>query len=769
MTSKHKSGRRNFTEAGSTTVFAITLCAVAAIPLTFSTHVHRYYSIPKFSLLLIVSGALLPLVTYLCCVDAKNRPILLKSRLKRLSIAFAYVGAIALSTLLGIIPRASLFGSFENRMGFITYLCFFVCAVGLVLGLDGKESRLRVTAITISSTSLLVSTYALAQFFGFEPFISPELYTFNSTYDPIVRVASSLGHADYLGNFLLYTTPLNFALTFGLCGPIRWLPLASASMSLCAIVVSGTRGAWLGIIVGLVCLVVLSLKGRVVKPGDIQGSKAVALAVILVVIITVTTYAITSADGFQSVIARGKQTLAEGLSGAGRTLLWRDGISMVPHYAVPGCGPEAFRLAFLPYRSEDLSKLAPQVINESSHNSYLDMIISFGIFGLITFVALIVLTTMTFLRAFRKAQQAPLRLLIAGFLSSFVAVLTHNIFIFDQITTGLYFFLFIGLAQCCYEVCRERPNSDDAKQTKSPPPISVLAKAVVVLTLIFSLAGTMYALTSWQDDVAIRQMHGAARSGSIESLVSIGKDLTMSPRLTGDFDLQFANALALALRRLQSISPTEARNPSYQTLRKQVLDLAIQHAERGVKNSLMPTSGYMLLGTLALTQGDNERLRKASHEASKVDPNFFGSHWLLAEAHLADGDREEAIREGQIALSLNPSSQESNSVLERSGGINREQATPADLLADGRELMRKGKLLKASHIIMKAIRRSNGHCYDCHLALAEIYEQAGKLNEAVAELQAAIDGVPLNPENENIRRRIDDLRARNTARADRVQ
>ena len=62
--------------------------------------------------------------------------------------------------------------------------------------------------------------------------------------------------------------------------------------------------------------------------------------------------------------------------------------------------------------------------------------------------------------------------------------------------------------------------------------------------------------------------------------------------------------------------------------------------------------------------------------------------------------------------------------------------------------------------ILRAIRRSSGPCFDCHIALADVYEQTDNLTEAIGELEAAVKDDPVNPEGKRVRERIDDIRAR---------
>jgi hypothetical protein len=64
---------------------------------------------------------------------------------------------------------------------------------------------------------------------------------------------------------------------------------------------------------------------------------------------------------------------------------------------------------------------------------------------------------------------------------------------------------------------------------------------------------------------------------------------------------------------------------------------------------------------------------------------------------------------------------------------------------------------------LRAIRRSGQPCFDCHVALADLYEQAGQFDEAATELQRAIGDSPVNPQSEQVRKRISDLRAKSGA------
>src|SRR5205085_5828895 len=193
----------------------------------------------------------------------------------------------------------------------------------------------------------------------------------------IVRVISTLGHADYLGNFLLYTTPVSAALALSHQGRARLLALVAMLLSGLVIIFSGTRGAMLGLLVAALTFLLIVLRGKRSLAWRSRQTRRSAAVAALVVVAAIALIAANPAS--RQIVTRARAAIAEGASGAGRTLLWRDTLPMLPAYGLAGCGPEGFRKAFLPYKSKQLAQLAPQTNNENPHNAYLDAAISFGL------------------------------------------------------------------------------------------------------------------------------------------------------------------------------------------------------------------------------------------------------------------------------------------------------------------------------------------------------------------------------------------------------
>src|SRR5262249_53419037 len=167
--------------------------------------------------------------------------------------------------------------------------------------------------------------------------------------------------------------------------------------------------------------------------------------------------------------------------------------------------------------------------------------------------------------------------------------------------------------------------------------------------------------------------------------------------------------------------------------RKEAIELAIAHAEIAVRHSLSPVAEYTLIAYLANIGGNYELVKDGAVKATQADKNYFAGHWLLAEALLAAGDRDGAIREAQVARTLHPKAPGPISVLARAlGSLGDDSVQVDDLIELGRALTEQGLNENAEVILKRAIVQA-GPCSSCHKQLALLYEAENRVEEATAE------------------------------------
>jgi O-antigen ligase/tetratricopeptide (TPR) repeat protein len=748
-------------------VFWLTISLLVLIPLAFNTGVHRIYAIPKLALLLVGASALVPLIAFSALNAAyhKSRSArLFKSRHVIITALFMLV--VLTSTILSSDPVASLFGHFYNQMGLITRLCFFVCFIGLIDGIDLNQTRLATALWAVTFAGLWVSAYAVAQFFGYDPFLPSVLYTTDSPAGTVVRVIGTLGHADYLGNFLLYTTPVSAGLAIAAGGRARALALLATALSTVAIVSSGTRGAWVGLVSAIVVFATLNLRagaGHSLRARRRQVVRAATLAFLAILVLSL---AMSLSPASRSIVARARLSFSEGFTGAGRTSLWRDSIKMVPAFALTGSGPDNFRKAFLPYKSKELGRIAP-INSESSHNSYLDAAISFGVPGFLLYVAVIVSTFRLLLRARRRTTSHRMRIIITGIISSLAGVAVHNFFIFDQIPTGLYFFAFAALAQVVSNIVDSQViDASEASSPKigTPVPVSVGSKAIsevvtVVAGCMLVIVAVWYSVSLVQADAAINRAMMSADAGDLNQVMRNGARAADGPEITGEYNFLFARALVLCADRLDTRSNVQrAEVGGLIAARDRAIELAAARAQKSLAHTQTPDLNYLLLAYLALVKDDVVKLRAYADEAARWDPNHFRTRWMLAEAYLASGDRNRAAQEAEIALDLDPTSSEAKSVLARARGETESLETKIEgIIAQARRRAEAGKLDQARRVLDRALKLSNGPCPECHRALALVYESGNQYQNAITEWQIFMTEAPDRASAEQIASRIEAL------------
>ena len=124
--------------------------------------------------------------------------------------------------------------------------------------LVGHPSNVRLLLRAVAIAVLLESSYGIAQYFGFDPFLPNSAYQDGEGVYTIVRPPGTLGHANYLGAWLAMAAFCSLALR-SLETSRLWRTLAGSAsvLSAVAILLSGTRAALLAILAGAVLLFLL--------------------------------------------------------------------------------------------------------------------------------------------------------------------------------------------------------------------------------------------------------------------------------------------------------------------------------------------------------------------------------------------------------------------------------------------------------------------------------------------------------------------------------
>jgi O-antigen ligase len=529
-------------------------------------------------------------------------------------LAAAQLISLLLSTFFSSHPALAWNGGNWRRFGLVSQCA--VITIGFLIAASCSESGLRVLLRAAAAAGTAAALYGILQYFGADPLLPSASYHIGEGVAAIVRPPSTLGHADYFAGYLLYVVFFGMALVATEAKP-PWKALgaAAAVAGSVAIVLSGTRGALLGLAAGAGSLWIWNRPRFTRRHGAIAaGLCAVALAFYF------------SPAGLK-LRARSQWALDD-LRGGARLWLWRDSLRMTSRRWLIGFGPETFPLEFPRYQSAELARAYPEFYHESPHNIFLDALVSQGIPGLGILAGFVALAWFAARRAVAHRQRG------APYLASALAAgLTAGLFVCFTLPGALYFFatvaMLVGLAI---------PETAAAADSRLALGWRIPALALALMAVVMFLYFTIRLTTA---DLALERAKRDLDAGRIEdSLADYTRSQRWRPAGSSD-DLYFSRAFAAASR--------TAQNPALALLAWQQ---AFTAARRAAETSEERQNAWYNLAAFYATQNDAADMEASLRHSVEASPNWFKSHWALAQMLQLSGRPTEALAEAVRAADL---------------------------------------------------------------------------------------------------------------------
>ncbi len=400
--------------------------AAFAMPLAFLPNVVDEFILPKLLLLRVVLVALtiLLLLRWFLqgAVTWRRTPLDLP--------LIAFIGAAALSTVFAINRNLAIFGSYSRWEGLLTIVSYALLFWLAVQTLSGRSDTRGLTWSLLASGYCVGAVAILQSGFG--------LLGGGSFQDAsgVIRASVTLGHPDFAGIFLAMLLPVAVAKV------VSQRPLVTRVLSAnivvviaLGLVVTFTRAAWAGAIVGVIVVLALRRGKFHVLPLAI-GAAALVGVLALSLAIVGTSPSAGRGDFAHAILGRvASSTVANSGSVASRLNTWRDLPAVIAGRPILGWGPDTFGLVYPLYQSS----YRGGEFFDKPHQETLSVAAAEGIVGLTAYLWMLI----AFARAFwRGRYMAGAVALFGGWVAYMVAIQ----FDFSWIPTAIPFWLLTACA-----------------------------------------------------------------------------------------------------------------------------------------------------------------------------------------------------------------------------------------------------------------------------------------------------------------------------------
>ncbi len=458
-----------------------------------------------------------------------------------------------------------------------------------------------------------VGLYGIAQYFGWDPLQDARGYHVGEGIWAIVRPPSTLGHADYSANWLLFAVFGSVALA-GLEVKAWWKRFAwmAAAVAVVAIVFSGTRAAMLGLVIGGVVWLVGQRRRR-----GLRGRSVVPAAVVVAALAA----GFYASPAGEKMRARVHWALTEPAGGA-RFLLWRDTLRMAASHLPVGYGPETFISTFALHVSPDLARAYPDFYHESPHNIFLDALVAQGLPGPLLLLAL---AASGVAAVWRVRGGAAAGALCAGL----IAMTISEQFTSFTMPTALAYYVTIAMLVSLSVTTPVAAALRDRQWMRWAVAIPCAA--------ILAFFGWRLAMAETALAATRTELHDNRLSEAADDYAEYER--WRWPGTSSDL---------WHSRRLAQIAASNAQP----IIRAQAFQQAGAAALRAVETSDAVFNAYYNLSAFYARENDFARTEQSLRSAIRYAPNWYKTHWMLAQVLQAGGRLKEAEQEASTAVSL---------------------------------------------------------------------------------------------------------------------
>ena len=512
----------------------------------------------------------------------------------------AFVAWMFAADLSAVNVTKAFWSNFERMEGWVLliHLLGFFFATGAVLR---AERKWRAWFLASLGVSLVISGYALLQLAGFF-----------AIHQGSTRIDASLGNSAYLAIYFLFN--IFIALWLATTEKLSWLKwslVALAVLEGTLLIFTETRGTVIALVLSLALAAFLTM-----LTAGVRARRWAAGAFALILILVGGFYLARNASFVRENPTLERIASISPADGQTRFAIWHMALQGVAERPLLGWGQEGFNYIFNTYYDPVLYAQEPWF--DRAHNAFIDWLTAGGVPALLLYLTLFASAIALLWRSSEpRRQESGLRPKVSELsraerillTSALVGYAVHNLFVFDNLYSYIYFFALLALIDS--QIARPLKQLEDAP----------------VLT---DEAGMTYALP-----IAIAVALVLIWTVNVPGMQVAGKLITALSPAQGGVETNLAAFEDLA------------QHPSFaaQEMREQLVSFAMSVA----RSSSATNEEKQRAVSLAVTEMQKQMA------AYPLDAR---EHLELAYAYRAAGADTDSLKEVQTALQLSPKKEE---------------------------------------------------------------------------------------------------------------
>ena len=531
-------------------------------------------------------------------------------------------------------------GRHEGLVTFVAYALVYFLALQLV----ADENRVLRLAQVLFWSSIIVALYGLLQYTGVVPL--PD----DLPWDETNRAFATYGNPNLLGGFLVFSVAVSMGLALQERRPLwRSVYWAGFGLSGLALLVTFTRGAWIGGAASLMLLGIMAWRQRTKMsrldwlPAGVFGAAGIALVVRSL-----------SSPGEVTNFARRIASIFQFGSGSGqtRTEIWQAAVSAIKERPLFGWGSDTFGLIFSKFKPAEYVRDAGGASGaDNAHDYPLHLASGVGLVGAALFFGIWVWAGIRSWKTVFGRHGDATRLLTGAFWAAGAGYLLH--LVFGISVPGSTFLLWIALAIVLAPTAHTVEVKARKLATVAAIAIAILAAAGIAGQSIVLAADRYHAIAS--EDFSSRST--AQRTAAAERAVSLNPLVFQFRATVGALCLEQMVTDVAALTRAQQqgedlTAPTAAVAQSFAATESAYLD-AIAFTPYDYASYVNLAGVYNLAGANLHPQYYQDAIDIAQR-GIEVMPFGTDIRVRLAETLVATGKADEAITLLLYCVQLDP-------------------------------------------------------------------------------------------------------------------